>query len=145
MRSTLEALQTTLAAEYAAVWVFGTLGAQTSESVQPTLFALMTGSYNVHRSRRDQLIRAVRDLGVEPVASAVAYELPNDASTAAKVSAAALQIESNAAAVYADLVASTYGDQRQWAIAALTDAAVRELGFRGTPEILPGMTELADR
>jgi hypothetical protein len=143
--STLEALQTTLAAEHAAVWVYGTLGGQTSQSTQPTLYALMTTGYTVHRSRRDQLIRAVRDLGVEPVASAVAYELPNDVSTPAKLTSAGLGIETAAAAVYADLVASTYGDQRQWAIAALTDAAVRELGFRGSPQIFPGMTEFANR
>ena len=143
--STLETLQSTLAAEHAAVWVFGTLGAQTSQSGQPTLYALMTTSYTTHRSRRDQLIRAVRDLGVEPVASEVGYQLPNDLSTAAKLAAAALQIETRCAAVYADLVANTYADQRRWAIVALTDTAVRELSFRGRPETFPGLPELADR
>ena len=143
--STLETLQTTLAAEHAAVWVFGTLGAQTSQSGEPALYALITTSYTTHRSRRDQLIRAVRDLGVEPVASEVAYVLPNDLSTPAKVTPTALQIETNCAAVYADLVANTYGDQRQWAIAALTDAAVRGLSLRGSPETFPGLPELADR
>ncbi len=72
------------------------LGAQTSQSGEPALYALITTSYTTHRSRRDQLIRAVRDLGVEPVASDVAYELPNDLSTPAKVAAAALQIETDA-------------------------------------------------
>ena len=47
--------------------------------------------------------------------------------------------------MYADLVANTYGDQRQWAIVALTDTAIRELGLRGSPETFPGMPELADR
>jgi hypothetical protein len=143
--STLEALQTTLAAEHAAVWMFGTLGAQTSQSRQPALYGLMTGSYAIHRARRDQLSSAVRELGVEPVAAAVAYELTNDLSTVAEVTSAALQVETDCAAVYADLVASTYGDQRRWAIRALTDAAVRELGFRGSPVNFPGMSELADR
>jgi len=145
MTSTLEALQTTLAGEHAAVWVFGTLGGQTSAADQPGLFAAVTRSYVVHRSRRDQLIRAVRDLGVEPVASAVAYALPNDLATPARVTAAARETEHRAVAGYADLVASTYADQREWAIEALTDSAVRELGFRGSPEIFPGIAELTDR
>jgi hypothetical protein len=105
----------------------------------------MATSYTTHRSRRDQLIRAIRDLGVEPVASEVGYELPNDLSTATKLAAAALQIETRCAGVYADLVANTYGDQRRWAIVALTDTAVRELGFRGSPQTFPGMPELTDR
>lgn len=145
MTSTLEALQTTLAGEHAAVWIYGALGGQTSASAQPALFAVVTRSYLAHRGRRDQLIRAVRDLGVEPVASAVAYELPNDAATPARVNATAREVEGRAAAVYADLVASTYGDQRRWGIQALTDAAIRELAYRGSPEIFPGLGELTDR
>ncbi len=143
--TTLESLQTSLAAEHAAVWLFGALGGQTSVSARPELFASVTRSYTVHRARRDQLIRAVRDLGVVPVASAPAYELPNDLSTPAEVTVAALEIESRSAALYADLVANTYGDQRDWAIAALTDAAIRVLGYRGSPEIFPGLAEFADR
>jgi hypothetical protein len=142
--STLEALQSTISAEHAAVWLFGTLGAQTSQSGQPALYALMTTSYTTHRNRRDQLIRAVRELGVEPVASDVAYELPNDLSTAADLMAAAVQIETRCAVVYAELVANTYGDQRRWAIESLTHAAVRQLGFGGKPETFPGMPEVAD-
>jgi len=144
MSTTLEALQSTLAAEHAAVWIFGVLGAQTSQSGQPGLYADLSRSYTMHRSRRDHLTRAIRDLDVEPVASAVAYELPDRPSTVARVTATALELETRCAAVYADLVASTYGADRQWAIAALTDAAIRELGYRGSPESFPGMTELAD-
>ena len=46
---------------------------------------------------------------------------------------------------YAWLVANTVGGQRRWAIDALTDAAVRELSYRGSPEIFPGAGEYADR
>ena len=39
----------------------------------------------------------------------------------------------------------TTAERVRWAIAALNDAAVRELAFRGTPEMFPGADEYADR
>ena len=52
---------------------------------------------------------------------------------------------SGCAATYAALVANTSGARRRWAVTALNDAAVRVLAFRGTPEMLPGADEYADR
>jgi len=141
----VDALQTTLAGEHAAVWVYGVLGGQTSQSADPKLYDAVSAAYRIHRGRRDQLIRTVTDHGAEPVASEVGYQLPNDASTPARVTAAARITEQRCAATYADLVARTTGAQRGWAIRALTDAAVRQLRFRGSPETFPGAGELADR
>ena len=145
MTTTLEALQTTLGGEHAAVWTYATLGGQTSQSAEPALFGRISRAYAVHRARRDQLITMIRDLGVVPDASAASYQLVNDASSPTKVTHAALRLEVRCAGLYADLVASSVGKQRRWAIAALTDAAVRELGYRGSPEIFPGLAEFADR
>ncbi|MGD9959782.1 ferritin-like domain-containing protein [Nocardioides sp.] len=145
MPTTLESLQSTLSGEHAAVWLYAVLGGQTSRSSQPLLFETLTRSYGVHRSRRDQLISMIRDLGVVPAAAAAAYDLPNDASTPTKVNRAAREIESRCAGLYAELVAGTYDSQRRWAIGALTDAAVRGLDYRGSPEIFPGLAEFADR
>lgn len=141
----VDALQTTLAGEQAAVWVYGVLGGQTSRSADPKLYDAVFAAYRIHRGRRDQLIRTVTDHGAEPVASEVGYQLPNDASTPDRVTAAARITEQRCAATYADLVARTTGAQRGWAIMALTDAAVRQLRFRGSPETFPGAGELADR
>lgn len=141
----VEALTTTLAAEHAAVYVLGALGAQTSRSATPTLYADISAAYDEHRARRDQLIRMVRDQGAEPVAAEPAYELPADLSTVDRVTAHALRLERSCAATYAFLVASSPQQQRRWAITALTTTAVRELAFRGTPEIFPGRDEYADR
>ena len=69
-------LQTALAAEHAAVYVFGVLGAQTSRSAQPILFDQLSAAYVAHRAERDRLVRAVRDLGGEPVAAEPAYQVP---------------------------------------------------------------------
>ena len=67
--SDVEALQTTLAAEHAAVYVFGALGGRTSQSANPELFDAISAAYAAHRARRDELTAAITDLGAEPVAA----------------------------------------------------------------------------
>ncbi|MFC4786674.1 ferritin-like domain-containing protein [Nocardioides sp. MAHUQ-72] len=143
--TTADALQTTLAAEHAAVYVYGVLGAQTSRSSSPELYAALSGAYAEHRARRDVLTRAVTDAGEEPVAAAPAYDLPAGLDRSTVVTRTARDIEDRCAATYAALVASTEGYRRRWAIGALNDAAVRVLAFRGTPEMLPGADEYTDR
>ena len=71
----LDALQTTLEGEHAAVYVYGVLGARTSSSAEPELFAEISDGYAAHRARRDQLRSVVFDEGETPVASEPAYEL----------------------------------------------------------------------
>jgi hypothetical protein len=143
--SEVEALQTTLAGEHAALWVYGVLGGQTSQSVTPSLYRAVNAGYRAHRGRRDLLVRTVRDLGAEPVAAEVAYALPNPVANPRQVSQAALVTEQRCAAAYADVVARTTGRLRRFAIEALTETAVRQLGLRGSPETFPGAGELADR
>jgi hypothetical protein len=140
-----EALQTTLAGEHAAAYVYSALGAQTSQSAAPTLFAALTDAYAVHRARRDQLIAVLTELGEEPVAAEGAYELPADLSTSDAVTARALELERSCAATYAYLVANSPAAQRRFAVTLLIQTAVRELAFRGTPETFPGSDEYADR
>ena len=139
------ALQAALAGEHAALYVYGVLGAQTSASATPQLFAAVSDAYAIHRDRRDHLTDLVLQEGGTPVASDPAYEIPRSLGSASEVARAALGLERRSAATYAWLVANTVRDQRRWAIRALTDTAVRELGFRGSPEIFPGARESADR
>lgn len=134
-----DALQRTLAAEHAAVFVYGALGGRTSQSAQPALFASITAAYSVHRERRDELAAMLRAAGAEPVAAEPGYALPADLGSPARVAARARQLEEAAAETYTYLVANTTGRQRAWGIAALVDAAVRGLGFGGRPERLPGL------
>lgn len=141
----LAALQTTLRAEHAAVYVYGALGAQTSQTASTALYDAISAAYAAHRARRDLLTLAIGDLGATPEASAASYELPRRLATPAAVRDAALALERGCAQTYAWLVANTVEERRRWAIGALTDAAVRELVFRGTPEMLPGADEYADR
>ena len=137
------ALQDALAAEHAAVYVFGVLGAQTSEVEQSTLFDSLLAAYQQHRSARDALVARIRKLGVQPVAAAPAYELPNAVSTPTQVVRAALVTEHRVTQTYGTLVAQTVGDDRSWAVDALGASAVRQLRFGGRPESFPGTQGLA--
>lgn len=141
----VEALQTALAAEHGAVYVFGALGGRTSQSRQPRLYAAVSSAYAAHRARRDQLVGVIAGAGAEPVAAEPAYEVPEPLETADAIADAALTTERAAATTYAWLVANTVGRHRRWAITALNETAVRELAFRGTPEMFPGAGEYADR
>ena len=72
MSTTLEALAAAVAAEHAAVYTYGVLGGRTSRSAEPTLAAELASAYDTHRARRDWLVSAIRDLGVEPEPAAAA-------------------------------------------------------------------------
>lgn len=137
--SAVEALQTTLAAEHAAAWVFGTLGGRAAALSAPTLQAGLATAYDVHVARRDQLRTRISRLGAVPVAAEPAYALPGALTTADELSARALNAERACVTTYGALVAATSGHDRSWAIDALTAGAAAELGFGGAPEPLPGL------
>ena len=138
----VDAQQATLAGEHAAVYLYEVLGARASQSRQPVLYARLLDAYRVHRKRRDQLTVAIAAAGADPVPSEVSYDLPGSTGSgvddAAKLNDAALQVERRIARTYGQLVESTAGAERRWALVALDDSAVRQLEFRGTPEMFPG-------
>ena len=135
----LDALQAALAAEHATIQVLGYLGAQTSPASDPGLRETLREAYLVHRDRRDQLVERVRAAGAEPAAAAAAYELPElGAGGPAAVREAALRLERDCGRTYGFLVASSPSDRRRWAIDALLDSALRELGLGGRPRAYPG-------
>lgn len=140
----IEALQETLAAEHATTYVYGVIGAHTSRSATPVLFASVTDAYRTHRDRRDELTSMLRDLGAEPVAAAPVYAAPAGLDATARVERAAARLERACAQVYAAQVAATEGAARSWAVAALGDAAIRELGFGARPSAFPGAPDLAN-
>lgn len=143
--TTLDALQATLAGEHAALYLYGALGGRTSQTATPALYAALRQGYDVHRAQRDQLTLVTRDLGAEPVAAAVAYDLPEPLASTGDVQREALALERRCAAAYSSLVAQSVGDQRRWAVTALSSSAVRQLAVGGEAEAFPGITELAGR
>ncbi len=136
--STVGALQDALAAEHAAVHVYGTLGAATSMSATPELYERVSLAWSEHRARRDALEVELRGLGVRPVGTLAAYEAPGPVGSPAEVSATAVLVERRCAATYAALVAATSGPRRRAAVEVLTEVAVTVLGLGGAAEPLPG-------
>ena len=145
MTAELDALQTTLAAEHAAVYVFGLIGSRTSETAEPALYTALRAAYDAHRDSRDALIGEIAALGATPSPAAAAYTPPSGLDTPDGRYAAALALEQACADTYGALVGSTSGARRAEAIGLLDDAAARELSFRGTPEIFPGADEYTGR
>jgi len=139
----VEALQTTLEAEHAAVYVYGLLGSRTSQAAEAPLYQALRAAYEAHRERRDTLIGEIAALDVVPSPAAAAYTPPMGLDTTDARYRSALELERACARTYAALVGSTTGERRGEAIAMLTDAAVRELSFGGAPETFPGVSEYA--
>ncbi|GAA4656504.1 ferritin-like domain-containing protein [Streptomyces chumphonensis] len=133
----LAALQAALAAEHAAVYGYGVVGARTDADGRRAA----REAHTAHRARRDALARAVRELGGTPTAAAAGYVLPYavpDAATAARFAA---ELEDRVAGVYADLVRAGTGERRREAAGALREAALRAARWRGGGVAFPGLAE----
>jgi len=145
--STLDALQRTLAAEHAAIFLLAALGGRASttqpsapESAQNSaLHSALDGAYAAHIERRDQLRTMIAAVGAEPVASEPAYRLPVPLTSTAEIRAEALRVERACTTTYAALVAATANEDRRWAIDALIATSVGQLTFGGRAEALPGI------
>ena len=109
-------LATLLAAEHAAVYGYGVLGARLDDVSRAVARAAVVS----HRSRRDQLVALLRDLGVVPDAPLPAYEV--DARTPAQALALAARLEDGLSVRWRDLVVGT------------DDRSLRELGTAGLQE-----------
>lgn len=134
----LDALQDALAAEHAALFLVGYLGAQTSQAAEPALYDELNRSYSAHRLLRDALVTRVQEAGGDPVAAAAAYDLDDVGSDPARIRADALALEQACSATYGFLVANSPGPQRRFAIDSLIETALREVALGGEPRLLPG-------
>ncbi|WP_030217813.1 ferritin-like domain-containing protein [Streptomyces bikiniensis] len=137
--SALDATQAALAAEHAAVYGYGVVGGRIGTERR----AEATAAYEAHRARREMLRRAVRDLGGAPAAAAAAYALPFRVTDPAGAVRLAAVLEDRVAGVYSDLVRATEGPARREAAAALKEAAVRAVRWRGADVTFPGLAERA--
>jgi hypothetical protein len=135
----LPALQRTLAAEHAAVYVLGVLGGRAAVLGPSPLRPALEAAYDAHVTRRDTLRTLVTGAGGDPVAAEPAYDLPRNLATPGQITAEALRVERTTCATYAAQVAGTSGAARTWAVTALREGALSELTFGGPPRPLPGL------
>ncbi|MFJ4922703.1 ferritin-like domain-containing protein [Streptomyces sp. NPDC088725] len=137
MSNALDAAQAALTAEHAAVYGYGVVGGRVGRERR----AEATAAYTAHRSRRDVLARAVRDLGGSPAVASAAYRLPFPVTDPAAAVRLAARLEDRIADAYSDLVRATEGAQRRDAAGALREAAVRAVRWRGGAVAFPGLAE----
>ncbi|MFF4962132.1 ferritin-like domain-containing protein [Streptomyces sp. NPDC001222] len=135
----LAALQAALRAEHAAVYGYGVVGGR----VERTRRADAQAAYDAHRARRDELARAVRDLGGTPEPAAAGYALPFTLPDSAAAVRLAAELEERVAGVYSDLVRASTGARRRSAAEALREAAVRAVRWSGESVAFPGLAERA--
>ncbi|WP_151481646.1 ferritin-like domain-containing protein [Streptomyces albicerus] len=133
----LTAVQAALGAEHAAVYGYGVVGGKIQESRRSEARA----AYDAHRARRDELTRAVRDLGGKPEPAAAAYALPFPVTDSDAAVRFAAELEGRVAGVYSDLVRAAEGDRRRAAADALREAAVRSVRWSGESVAFPGLAE----
>ncbi|MDD9379238.1 ferritin-like domain-containing protein [Streptomyces sp. ZAF1911] len=136
----LEAAQAALAAEHAAAYGYGVIGAR----VAAARSAEAREAHGGHLARRDALARTVRELGGSPRPSEAAYALPFTVRTPADAERLAAGIEDRVAGAYSDLVRAAEGRLRREAADALSAAALRAARWRGGGVAFPGLTERAD-
>jgi hypothetical protein len=133
----MNALQTALENEYAAVYGYGVLAVRLAGAQREAA----RNAYDTHRARRDILIGLIEAKGDKPVAAAPAYAIPFPVTTAADATRLATQLEERLGASYADVVQASSGDIRRTGLEWLTDAAVRAVRWRGTSVAFPGLPE----
>ncbi|MER6915431.1 ferritin-like domain-containing protein [Streptomyces sp. NPDC000594] len=137
----IAAARAALTAEHAAVYGYGVVGARVGGDRESEA----REAYGAHRARRDALIRTVRELGGEPPAAAAGYELPFPVPDAGAAVRLAAFLEDRVAGVYSDLVRAAEGPLRAEAAAALREAAVRSVRWRGSGVAFPGLVERTGR
>lgn len=145
----ISALQSTLAAEHAAIHVLAALagasrgvpeGPETENGDDP-VGTRIGMRHRMHRGRREHLLVMLRAAGEEPVPAAPAYSLPAR-GTADELHRGVLEVERRCFETYAALVAASTDTVRGWAVEALQESAVASLDWSGTPEHFPGAEDL---
>ncbi|WP_157538180.1 ferritin-like domain-containing protein [Kitasatospora azatica] len=134
------ALQAALAAEHAAVYAFGVVGAKVPPG--PKRDEARAG-YAAHQARRDAWQRILAAAGATPAAAAPGYQLPFAVPDPAAAGRLAAEVESRLTAVYADLVAAGSGGLRMTAATALRECVLQCAHWGGASTALPGLAEPA--
>jgi hypothetical protein len=121
-----------LAAEHAAVYAYGVLGARLDDRTRTSALA----AYDAHRSRRDALVSRLRARRLPTPGPAPSYDVAVPDRAAAL--ALAVRVETELGVRWRDLVAATDDPAlRQLGVQGLQDSAVRAAQWRQTAGITP--------
>lgn len=134
---TTAALQGALAAEHAAIYGYGLLGARLRGAPHQTA----RGYWDTHRTMRDRLRELIIARQAEPMAASAAYELPVPVTSQATAVQAAAAIEEKLMVAYLGVVGCDDAKIRKFAATAMQEAVARIARWRGAPPsgAFPGM------
>jgi len=133
--ASVAALQGALAAEHAAVYGYGVVGAMLTGARQASAHA----DWTAHQVARDTLVTMLTRLGATPVAASPAYELPFGVTSAKSAAKLAATLEDGVTRAYLGLVAVSNPALRTFAAQAMQTSANRALTWSGTTTAFPGM------
>jgi Domain of unknown function (DUF4439) len=136
---TVRALQSALAAEHAAVYGYGVVGAYLTGDTQATA----TTDWVAHQLARDRLEAMLRSFGAQPAAAAVAYQLPMTVRNSSQATALAVVLEERIATAYLGLVGLSDTTIREFGALQVRASALRAANWRGSTVAFPGLTAAA--
>lgn len=123
----VDALQVALAAEHAAIWGYGVVGARIGDDLRERAAA----AQEAHRELRDTTIGLVRDQGADPEPARASYDLPFDVDDSDQAVRLAQTLEEGVARSWHYALGLVEHDEwRRHAATALSDVAVRAAGWR---------------
>lgn len=128
-----DALQQWLALEHESVWFYAVVGGRFAD-----LATTARASYNAHLAVREVLLDRLHRAGVEPVATALVYDV-GTLRTKADARKVARGLEARIAAACLTLVGLVEGADREFATASLRRAALAELTWGAPPSAFPGL------
>lgn len=131
----IAALQATLAAEHAAVYGYGVIGALMQGNDQHIAMSYWT----LHQDARDTLTEMIIRLGATPVAASAAYDLPFAVDDAASARRLAVYLEDGVARAYLGIVAVSDAGLRAFGALAMQEPANRATAWSGQTTAFPGM------
>jgi hypothetical protein len=133
----IAALQIALAAEQAASYGYGIVGAHLPQGSARQ--AAATTDWIAHMRARDQLTAMISARGGTPTPAAVAYQPPSPVNSAATATTLAATLEDRVAQAYLGLVALTETGFRSFGAQQVRAAALRAEAWRGSTEAFPGL------
>ncbi|WP_324273871.1 ferritin-like domain-containing protein [Blastococcus brunescens] len=128
LRTENAALAEALAAEHAAIWGYGVVGAALAAEAQ----GLATASEVAHRDARDRVLTLLAERDTEPVGAEGGYSLPFPVLSATDAAALAVVLEDGVAAAWVRVLdQSVERTTRELAVGILSATEVRAVGWRG--------------
>jgi hypothetical protein len=136
---TAERLADALRAEHAVIYAYGVLGARLDN---PTL---ATEAESAHRLRRDALILRLTALQAPVPPAEPAYALPAPVTDRATALRLMITVEERCAGIWRQALSAVTGDDRQVAVDALMDSAVRAAKARKAAGVKPATVPFPGR